>query len=108
MHGSVSACAEAPPLRPRPLPRPALVLPPGPRCRALAKALQEPTAKVGGASGGGWVGLPVWVVVVGGTSWVGVWVGVGVEVGLPVYVMGGEGLPVLGLEWRRDFLFVWM
>lgn len=45
LHGSVSACAEAPPLRPRPLPRPALVLPPGPRCRALAKALQEPTAK---------------------------------------------------------------
>ncbi|XP_015705935.1 uncharacterized protein LOC107307009 [Coturnix japonica] len=42
LHGSVSACAEAPPLRPRPLPHPTLVLPPGPRCRTLAKAMEEP------------------------------------------------------------------
>uniref|UniRef100_A0A8C3BT33 Choline/carnitine acyltransferase domain-containing protein n=1 Tax=Cairina moschata TaxID=8855 RepID=A0A8C3BT33_CAIMO len=45
VHGTLSACAEAPPLRPRPLPHPHLVLPPGPLCLRLARALQRPGTK---------------------------------------------------------------
>ncbi|XP_066842778.1 carnitine O-acetyltransferase-like [Anser cygnoides] len=45
VHGTLSACAEAPPLRPRPLPHPHLVLPPGLLCLRLARALQRPGTK---------------------------------------------------------------